>query len=467
MMRVVGLLAAVLLLATTAAPGRADDPAPASVPPPGATGTATPGELPTDEQILKTAKVATDGPGLLDFLRKRVPTEAQQKRVAALIPQLADETFVVRQRATSDLLAVGLPALPQLRLALHDEDAEVRERAREAIEEIEAGAGPAVVAAAVRLIRQRRPAGAVAVLLEYLPYACDEAVGEEAADALLALGVRDGKVDAVLAAALQDRAPERRAAAAVAAGRYGTDEQRAAVRALLTDADARVRFRAAQGLLAARDKSAVPVLAGLLADAPPRPALQALDLLECLAGNLGPRVPLGDSDLTRRRCRDAWENWWKVSGPRVDLAKADVDLPANNPTLQARAAVRQFLDAISTGDGPLFLKTTDVPFTLLDAQAFATRNELDNYFTNALAGGRQKVSVSFKRQLGVGEYARRAPAEQKDALTKLDKPENRAVTVRATFDGQPQDLVLFVRVAAGRAHVIGCGQERGGQPTRP
>src|SRR5262245_50496226 len=117
MMRVVGLLAAVLLLATTAAPGRADDPAPASVPPPGAAGTAAPAEPPTDEQILKAAKVPADGPGLLDFLRKRVPTEAQQKRVAELIPQLADETFVVRQRATSDLLAVGLPALPQLRLA--------------------------------------------------------------------------------------------------------------------------------------------------------------------------------------------------------------------------------------------------------------------------------------------------------------------------------------------------------------
>ena len=56
---------------------------------------------------------------------------------------------------------------------------------------------------------------------------------------------------------LTDREPARRAAAAVLLGRYGNAEQKAAVRKLLADADPTIRVRAAQGLLAGRDKAAL------------------------------------------------------------------------------------------------------------------------------------------------------------------------------------------------------------------
>ena len=44
-------------------------------------------QLAEDEQLLKQAKVATDGPGLLEFFKKQTPTDADRKRVAELMLQ--------------------------------------------------------------------------------------------------------------------------------------------------------------------------------------------------------------------------------------------------------------------------------------------------------------------------------------------------------------------------------------------
>src|SRR5437588_614184 len=106
------------------------------------------------------------------------------------------------------------------------------------------------------LLRRARVPADDAGLLEFFRKRVAGAAGE-VAGARAALGVRDGKLDPALAAALDDREPARRAAAALVLGRYGTSEQRAAVRRLLTDREAKVRLRAAQGLLAARDGTAL------------------------------------------------------------------------------------------------------------------------------------------------------------------------------------------------------------------
>ena len=66
--------------------------------------------------------------------------------------------------------------------------------------------------------------------------------------ALLALGVRDGKLDPDFDAALRDAAPARRAAAALVLGRHCDAKQRAAVRRVLQgDLYLSVRLRAAEG----------------------------------------------------------------------------------------------------------------------------------------------------------------------------------------------------------------------------
>src|SRR5690242_8875287 len=293
MPRLLRLLPAVLLLAALPLVGRAQPPAPTD-------GAAE------DEQLLKDAKVSTDGPGLLEFFRKRTPTEKDRERAAGLVRRLSDDVFAVRQKAAEGLVALGPAALPQLRAALGHPDEEVRQRAAECLQAIDPSPRGALAGAAARRLRAARPAGAVPVLLAYLPSADDEAVVEEVLAALVVLGVHDGKVDPDLTNALQDRAPERRAAAALVLGRSGTAEQRAAVRALLGDADARVRFRAAQGLLAGRERDALPALLALLTEGPRDVAEQADDLLRCAAGDQAPTTPLGAGDVSRRLCRNAW-----------------------------------------------------------------------------------------------------------------------------------------------------------------
>jgi len=76
---------------------------------------------------------------------------------------------------------------------------------------------------------------------------------------LTRLGVQAGEVDPALVAALHSKAPAQRAAGAMLVGWAGGPEQRLAVKKLLQDSDGTVRFHAAQGILAGRDKAAVPV----------------------------------------------------------------------------------------------------------------------------------------------------------------------------------------------------------------
>lgn len=59
------------------------------------------------------------------------------KQVSALIEQLGDDNFNVRERASRALVRIGEPALGALRQARSSEDLEVRRRAKLAIEEIE------------------------------------------------------------------------------------------------------------------------------------------------------------------------------------------------------------------------------------------------------------------------------------------------------------------------------------------
>jgi hypothetical protein len=447
-------LTVALLLASVPLPVRAE---PAAKPEPS-----------EDEKLLQAAKVATEGPGLLEFFRKRTPSDKDRERVAGLIRLLGEESFPARQKAADDLVAVGPTALPQLRRALGDRDEEVRQRARECIEAIDPNPRGALAAAAARRVHATRPAGAVPVLLAYLPSADGQDVEEEILNALVVLGVRDGKVDADLAAALPDKAPERRAAAALVLGRSGTAEQRDKARSLLSDAEPRVRFRAAQGLVAGHDKTAVPALIALVADGPLDVAQRADDLLACL---LPPsvysfRAPVGDTDLVRRSCRNGWEIAWKSYGKTLDLAHADVDLLPFNPALQARTATRQFLGTMRRGDVLGMEKATDVPFVMIgNNQTFTTREELNQFCAGFAANGNNApMSASIGTTVGPStaseEYGKRLPPDQKTALAPVLKAETRVVKVSAVFNGQVQKLVVFVRTGGERGFVVGYGPDQ-------
>lgn len=271
-----------------------------------------------DEQHLRDAKVATDGPGLLEFFRRRTLSEDQRREVAALIGTLDSRQFQERQEASEKLEAFGPAALPFLRAAAIGNGLEMTRRVERCIEAIERVRSPEVPASAARVLKSRKPDQAAAVLLAYVPYADDHAVEAEVLEALTALAVRDGKLVPEVLAGLKDALPPRRAAAAFVAARAGTADERQAAAVLLSDKEPGVRLRAAQGLLHVGVREAVPTLVALLRDAPAPAAQQAEDLLARVARDKAPAPSLHND---RQRCRELWAAWEREHGKTADLAK--------------------------------------------------------------------------------------------------------------------------------------------------
>jgi len=318
-MRPVSLVCALWLVAALAAAG----PEPVSL----------------DERTLQAAKVGSDGPALVDYFRKRIVADLDAGKVRELIRQLGDEDFLTRERASAALVNLRDLAVPFLEQAGKDTDIEVVRRAEACLRRIGGGFGANVDMAAARLLAVRKPAGATDVLLGFLPFASNSRVADEVQQALTVLAVRDGKPDKALVDALGDKQALKRAAAAVALARAGATDARPAVRKLLQDPDTTVRLRVGMTLAQAGDKEAVPVLIDLLPDLAPPLAWQAEDLLLRLADEQAPAVSLGSDAAGRKKCRDAWSDWWAKHRDKVDLARLEAGTRLKGLTLLV------FLDA--------------------------------------------------------------------------------------------------------------------------
>lgn len=288
-----------------------------------------------DLALLRSQKVSPEPEALLTFLREHSLDDAGQRRITELIARLGSEEFTEREAACEALIARGPLAVPFLKKALDDADAEVVRRARMCLEKIDPGPGPELPAAVLRLLARHKSDGAVAMVLRYAPHAEATTVEDEVTATLVAIGVRDGKVDPALVAALNDKNSARRAAAAGAVARCGDADRRAAAARLLVDPEPVVRFRVALGLLAARDRAGLAALVGLLGDAPQELAGRAEDALLRLAGEQVPDVSTAASGTSeeRKRWKDAWENWRKEHGDKVDLARLDGPAPFMGLTL--------------------------------------------------------------------------------------------------------------------------------------
>ena len=99
----------------------------------------------------------------------------------------------------------------------------------------------------------------------------------------------------------------------------GAAAQRAAVRKLMSaDRNAWVRLRAAQGILAARDASALPVLIDLLREPSVAMGWQAEELLRWAAAAAPKEVYGKGSERERNACHAAWSGkrwleWWGLA----------------------------------------------------------------------------------------------------------------------------------------------------------
>jgi hypothetical protein len=336
---------------------------------------------------VRPARTPSESP--LVFFRRHTLSDFDGQRVAALVKQLDSATYKERERSSAALLAEGPRVLPLLRESLAGATLEKRMRLEKCIKALDDPTRFAAVQAALERLKDQRPEGACPVLLAYLPYVHEDAV-DELLDVLCRLATRCGP-DPALITALADPHPARRAAAAVVVAAAGSAPQRAAVRRLLEDPDAWVRFRAAQGLLAARDKSAVPVLVALLKAERPV-AERAESLLLAVAGKDSPRQSLDDP----AKCHAAWAGWWEAARERLDLEAAEVSLALVDGVQLARRIATDASSALITDDLPLLTRSCDVPFNLSCQQTFETREAFDNFYASILKSNRTSIGQDFK-----------------------------------------------------------------------
>jgi HEAT repeat protein len=262
-----------------------------------------------DERLLRSARLGTDGPALLDFLKKRVSAGRERDRIVRLVRQLAEAKGDQADRAFGELVAFGSTALAPLKEELKNvRPGNARPLLEECIKLLEGTAASDIPRAVIRLTARRKPEGAIPALLAYLGAAEDEEAVSDVRQALTALALRSGKPEPALLAAVKaaDHVHHTVAAEALRAA----DNAKVA-RKLLRDPDANLRLRIALALMERGDAEAVPVLIALLAEVPVHDGQQALYALRHLAGPLAPVAPLNPDEASRKQCRDAWAAWWR------------------------------------------------------------------------------------------------------------------------------------------------------------
>jgi hypothetical protein len=298
-------------------------------------GTSLAGDTSSDEDLLRKARIGTDGPELMAYFQQRTVGDAEHQRIIQLIRELGHETYAVRERAGERLVEIGLPAVGLLRQAANDPDIEIARRSERCLQRIERDVpSPALSSAVARMLAIRRPPGVAGVLLAYFPFADDAGVAAELRETLAAVALPNGRPDPVLLAALADPLPIRRGVAVEALIRSKNPAAINASRVALEDKDPDVRLRAALAMVIhARDRQSVPKLIDLLAEIPQSDGWRIEETLIRLAGNNAPRVSLGRDDVARKKCRDAWMAWWDKDGPGVNLAKLDEAPPVLGYTL--------------------------------------------------------------------------------------------------------------------------------------
>jgi hypothetical protein len=413
-------------------------------------------EGPGDVELLRAADIPTDGPGLLGFLRKRVAREGDDERLRQWVRQLGDESYVVRERASRDLVAAGSLARAVLREALENPDREIAWRAERCLAQIDKAAEPELLAAALRVLTGLKAEGTAEVVLALLPTLEDPGLLQEAGEALGAVAVRKGRPDSVLVQALADRHPAVRAVAAEALSRAGPAGVRTAVRRLLHDADALVRCRVAVALVEAREKDAIPVLITLVTDAAPREAARAEEALNILAGDAAP-VGFGRGDARARRV--AWESWWADHRADLDLTKLDRPLRPLGFTLVAQIGLHgqgEVFELDAAGRVRWQISGLRHP---IDVQVLAhDRILVCEYASRVVSERNLKGEVLWEKQVpGILLAARRLPGGRTFVVTRERLLEVDSAGKELWSLDRPHDIAAACRLRDGQVVLVTSG----------
>lgn len=270
-----------------------------------------PSDTAADEAKLKEAFLDTSGPGLVNYLQMRAKGEAGRSELQKLIEELGQENVQRKQKAAAQLVAIGAPAIPVLRMAAREIDSpELSAQAKSLLAALEEDPG-ALSISVVRLLGAKRPEGATQALLQFLPHAETDAVLDELRTVLASVAYEKGnKPSKIMLEALSDKNALRRATAVQALCQGGIPEPREMFRKLLNDPKPSVRLRVALALAQAADPKAVSTLITLLPDVPLEQAKEIEAYLVEMAGDLAPKVAVEADVLAREKAREAWARWW-------------------------------------------------------------------------------------------------------------------------------------------------------------
>ncbi len=303
-------------------------------------------QISSDEKLLKSVHLKTDGESLIEFFKRRTLDDQEQKRIAKLIDGLGAASYRGRSKAANELISRGPVVVEALQAALNQGDLEVRQRAEMCLRRIrQADYSVEIPAAAARLLADRKPDGALKALLAFVPFAADDSVADEVRRAMTELAIKEGKVAPALVEALTDKIPIRRATAGEAIPASGAKEHQPAVKKLLKDSSPLVRFRVSMALTYAEERQAVPVLIDVLPEVSLTQAWQAEDVLYRIAGKKNPpSISLGKTKEDRNKCRQAWVKWWKANGDKIDLAGLAKDPPLKGYTIVVHLDMHQVIE---------------------------------------------------------------------------------------------------------------------------
>ncbi len=275
-----------------------------------------------DEAILRSQNLPTKGVPLVDALKKRIPSPEVIARFKQHVTHLGKSVYSERIIAQRELVASGpvVRALAETLLRETLADAETAGRLRQVLAKFPADRDNASAAAIARLIARDKPAGSLAVLFDFVPYATNEEVRQSVQHAINATAFVNEAPMPIVVEMLTSKEASQRAAAGEALVRNLGIAAKERLGGLLKDPDPRIRFQLGLALTEKFDKSGLPILIESLASMPEDRVDAALEALYQVAGENAP-----DSIYTGQTSAEAftadWRKWYDANQAKLDLAK--------------------------------------------------------------------------------------------------------------------------------------------------
>ena len=296
---------------------------------------------PGDESVLVAARLPNTDKALLNFFQKRTQLPPGRAAIEQLARALDSQDVIEADDAQGELVSIGVPVVPVLReVANRVDSVRASRRAKEILQLIEGPEADRLPTQAARLLADRKAPGTAEALLDYLPFADNDAVFEECISTLTVVGFQDGKADPALMAAMNGSRGFSRAAAARALCKAGGNLSWKIVRPLLKDTDPAIRLQAALALADARDDQAISVLIECLSDAPAPLATKAEEYLANLAGDWAVHGPRGSDLVSRELRREVWATWWQKTSGELLLREVQTRTLSDDELAKAQALLR-------------------------------------------------------------------------------------------------------------------------------